>query len=55
MEFSLADADGGTLLTITESGFDAVPAARRAKAFEMNSGGWAAQITQIEKFLADAK
>ncbi|MGO8996633.1 MAG: SRPBCC family protein [Polyangiaceae bacterium] len=55
VEFSLADADGGTLLTITESGFDAVPAARRAKAFEMNSGGWAAQITQIEKFLADAK
>ena len=55
VELTLADADGGTLLTITESGFDALPPARRGKAFEMNGKGWEIQGTQIAKFLADAK
>src|SRR5947208_8985157 len=32
VEFRLDDADGGTLLTIVESGFDKVPAGRRAEA-----------------------
>src|SRR5438067_327815 len=40
VEMTLADQDGGTLLTVVETGFDSVPLARRAKAFEMNSGGW---------------
>jgi len=35
------EIEGGTLLTVVESGFDNMPASRRAKAFEMNSGGWA--------------
>lgn len=46
---SLEDADGGTLLTIVESGFDAVPLERRAEAFRMNDGGWTAQIKNIER------
>ena len=46
--FELEDAPGGTLVTITESGFDSVPLARRAKAFEMNDGGW----TEMSKRLA---
>lgn len=51
--FELADAPGGhTALTITESGFDKIPLARRAEAFRMNSGGWEAQLTLIEKYLA---
>jgi uncharacterized protein YndB with AHSA1/START domain len=51
--FELADAPGGhTALTITESGFDKIPLERRAEAFRMNSGGWDAQLTLIEKFLA---
>lgn len=51
--FELADAPGGhTALTITESGFDKIPLARRAEAFRMNEGGWTAQVTLIEKFLA---
>ena len=54
VEFTLADAAGGTLLTLVESGFDAVPPARRAKAFEMNSHGWEMQAQQIEKYLAHA-
>jgi uncharacterized protein YndB with AHSA1/START domain len=50
--FELADAEGGTLLTITESGFDKIPIERRAKAFEANDGGWTHQTKLIEKFLA---
>ena len=50
--FELKDADGGTLLSVVESGFDKVPAARRAEAFRMNSGGWDGQMTNIEKHVA---
>ena len=54
VSFTLADADAGTLLTIVESGFDAIPASRRAKAFSMNSSGWNGQAENIRKFLASA-
>lgn len=49
VEFELTEAAGGTRLRIVESGFDGVPAARRAEAFRMNSGGWDAQSKNIEK------
>jgi len=52
IEFELADAPGGILLTITESGFDQIPLARRAKAFQANEGGWEMQTRLIEKYLA---
>ena len=52
VEFTLEDADGGTLLKVVESGFDKIPASRRAKAFEMNSGGWTSQMTRIAKYVA---
>ncbi len=50
--FTLAEVAGGTRLTIVESGFDAIPESRRAKAFSMNSNGWNGQIENIRKFLA---
>lgn len=50
--FELAAVPGGTLLMISESGFDQIPLARRAKAFSANDGGWAAQTRLIEKYLA---
>lgn len=50
--FELAAAPGGTLLTITESGFDRIPLARRAAAFAANDGGWTHQCKLIEKYLA---
>ena len=50
--FELAEVDGGTRLTITESGFDRIPLERRAKAFESNSGGWDKQTELIAKYLA---
>ena len=52
VSFTLEDAAGGTRLTIVESGFDAIPESRRAKAFSMNSAGWDGQAKNIEKFLA---
>jgi uncharacterized protein YndB with AHSA1/START domain len=53
VEFSLADADGATLLTISESGFDRIPAARRAEAFRMNDGGWGQQIENVARHVAE--
>lgn len=50
--FNLSDGEVGTLLTITESGFDSIPIGRRAQAFEANDGGWAHQLKLIEKYLA---
>ena len=49
--FELAAVEGGTLLTITESGFDRIPLERRAKAFAANEGGWEHQSKLIEKYL----
>lgn len=49
VEITIAPAAEGTLLTVTESGFDKIPAARRAKAFEMNEGGWAQQMENIAR------
>lgn len=49
--FELAAVEGGTLLTITESGFDRIPLERRAKAFAANEGGWEHQTKLIEKYL----
>ncbi|HEX8850657.1 MAG TPA: SRPBCC family protein [Gemmatimonadaceae bacterium] len=50
--FTLEDAGAGTQLTIVESGFDAIPESRRAKAFSMNERGWAGQAENIRKFLS---
>ena len=47
VEFRLEPSHAGTRLVVTESGFDTIPAGRRPKAFEMNSSGWAAQLTNI--------
>jgi len=51
VEFVLREQSDGTLLTITESGFDQIPLARRAAAFEANDGGWTHQAQLIRKYL----
>jgi hypothetical protein len=43
----------GTRLTVTESGFEKIPAGRRPEAFRMNEGGWAQQMKNIERHVAD--
>ena len=48
VEFTLQKTANGTLLTVTESGFDKIPSGRRLEAFRMNDGGWAEQMKNIE-------
>jgi uncharacterized protein YndB with AHSA1/START domain len=52
VEFRLEDAADGTALTIVETGFDKIPAARRAEAFRMNDNGWTSQVRNIESYVA---
>jgi len=47
VEFRLQDAEGGTMLTIVESGFDKVPKGRRDEAFRSNDKGWTEQLQNI--------
>jgi uncharacterized protein YndB with AHSA1/START domain len=51
VEFRLEPIAEGTRLTITESGFDQVPAHRRERAFRMNEGGWAGQAENIANYV----
>ena len=54
IEFRLQPSPGGTLLTVTESGFDKVPAERRAEALLRNDGGWAQQMKNIQAYVTKA-
>ena len=45
--FDLEEAGAHTRVTITESGFDAIPLARRAAAFTANEGGWTHQLRLV--------
>ncbi len=52
VEFNLEETDGGTALTIVESGFDRIPLARQAEAFRMNDQGWAEQINNLARYVS---
>jgi uncharacterized protein YndB with AHSA1/START domain len=45
--FTLLEHEGRTKVTLTESGFDALPPERRDEAFRMNAGGWAQQVKNL--------
>ncbi len=49
--FHLTPVGNDTQLTITESGFDQIPAERRATAFRMNNNGWSEQLTNLERYV----
>jgi uncharacterized protein YndB with AHSA1/START domain len=49
VEFKLEEVEGGTMLTLIESGFDRVPLDRRAEAFRMNDQGWTEQMENIRR------
>ncbi|HEY6723135.1 MAG TPA: SRPBCC family protein [Polyangiaceae bacterium] len=51
--FELDEAEGGTLLRLSESGFDQIPIERRAEAFSGNEEGWEIQTRLIGKYLAE--
>ena len=48
VEFRLEPIPEGTLLILTESGFDGIPADWRPEAFRRNDGGWSEQMKNIE-------
>ena len=52
VEFRLEETESGTLLVVTESGFDRIPSERRAEAQQRNEGGWAEQMKNIERHVA---
>ena len=52
VEFRLQATPGGTLLTVTESGFEKIPSERRAEAFLRNDGGWKQQMKNIEAYVS---
>jgi uncharacterized protein YndB with AHSA1/START domain len=52
--FELEEVPEGTRLTVTETGFDRIPAARRGKAYRENEQGWSGQMEAIRKYLASA-
>jgi uncharacterized protein YndB with AHSA1/START domain len=52
VEFRLEKtAGGGTLLLLTESGFDKIPSGRRLEAFRRNDGGWTEQMKNIDGYV----
>ena len=49
--FALEEVASGVMLTVTESGFDRIPVARRAKAFTANEQGWGMVVKLVEEYL----
>ena len=49
--FTLEEVTDGVMLTVTESGFDRIPLARRTKAFTANEQGWGMMLKVIEEYL----
>ena len=50
VEFRLEDAEGGTRVTVVESGFDQLSLDRRAKAFADNEKGWEIQLAALNGY-----
>jgi uncharacterized protein YndB with AHSA1/START domain len=52
--FLLEEVEGGTLLRVTESGFNQLSLARRVGLLEQNTSGWEFQLKQIERYVGQA-
>ena len=52
VEFTIDEAPDGIRLTVTETGFDRLPDARRAAAFSSNEQGWGIVVGLAAKHLA---
>jgi len=52
VEFRLEKSKTGTVLILTESGFDQLPGDFRLEAFRRNEGGWTEQMKNIENYVA---
>jgi uncharacterized protein YndB with AHSA1/START domain len=53
VEFELEEIPEGTLVRVTESGFDQIPLARRSEAFRMNSNGWEGQLKNVAAYVGE--
>jgi hypothetical protein len=53
--FVLEERKDGVMLTVTESGFDQIPLARRVKAFTANEEGWGMVVKLIEEYFVRTK
>ncbi|HXX23981.1 MAG TPA: SRPBCC family protein [Terriglobia bacterium] len=52
VEFRLEKTATGTLLQVTESGFESIPSDWRLEAVRRNDGGWTEQMKNIEGYVA---
>ncbi len=52
VEFRLEKTASGTLLVLSESGFDKLPGDRRLEAFRRNDGGWTEQMKNVENYVS---
>ena len=52
--FTLEPSERGTRLTVSESGFDAISLARRAKVYEDNSQGWPEVLVWLQQHVEKA-
>jgi uncharacterized protein YndB with AHSA1/START domain len=54
VEFEIEEVEGGTMVSVVESGLDKIPLERRATVFRLNSSGWDEQMENIKKYVAKA-
>ncbi len=53
--FNLEPSKDGTRLSVSETGFDEISLARRAKVFEDNKQGWAEVLVWLQKYVEAAR
>jgi uncharacterized protein YndB with AHSA1/START domain len=53
--FTLEPSEGGTQLTVSETGFDEISLARRAKVYQDNSQGWAEVLVWLQRYVEEAR
>jgi uncharacterized protein YndB with AHSA1/START domain len=55
VEFELKECAAGTMIIVTESGFEKLPQDRRFEAFRGNEGGWTIQLRNIESHVTQSQ
>ena len=53
--FTLEPSGGGTRLTVSETGFDAISLARRAKVYQDNSQGWPEVLGWLQRYVEKSR
>lgn len=54
VQFRLEETAGGTVVTVTESGFDKISLTRRAGVFAQNDEGWREQLLNLDGYVRNA-